>query len=373
MMTSFPTSFHENLTQLTTNWINPAHVIDTFECKICLERHALGEMIQFPKCLHTFCITCATMGIEKDINQNMVPVACFEFNGEKGKKCGVPIDLEFIIQHDLVAKDILDMYQRRLVLADPTKAECPNPLCHAIVTQTQMTSDGHPHPDVECVSCHQIFCLVHSASHNNQTCSDYLRAQKDNKQNLQLMDCDAKTCPNVDCKAIITKTGGCNHMTCTQCHTNFCWLCLVQIDNSEQPQHFQDGICPQFGDRPLTPCERFIHVYLIKLLKCLLWILVLFPTYLMSNIIGMVCGMVVGVLWNGMSWMCRCREGPSVMWVISQCSYFCGFPILVIVSLPWCLLFLGVVACVLVCDSSCRSEYTCEDGFVSEDEQEDIV
>lgn len=33
-----------------------------------------------------------------------------------------------------------------------------------------------------------------------------------------------RSCPF--CRVAIQKDGGCNHMTCTQCHGEFCWVCL---------------------------------------------------------------------------------------------------------------------------------------------------
>jgi hypothetical protein len=46
-----------------------------------------------------------------------------------------------------------------------------------------------------------------------------------------------KQCPN--CQAKIEKNGGCNHMTCSKCHYEFCWLCLKQYTVSllSNPSH----------------------------------------------------------------------------------------------------------------------------------------
>jgi len=51
---------------------------------------------------------------------------------------------------------------------------------------------------------------------------------------------NAKPCPG--CQAPIEKNGGCNHMTCSSCRHEFCWLDLQPWD--------QDHSGHQFGGRP---------------------------------------------------------------------------------------------------------------------------
>ena len=48
----------------------------------------------------------------------------------------------------------------------------------------------------------------------------------------------AKPCPN--CFSQITKTQGCNKMTCSYCGSNFCWLCGDLITLANPYQHFRE-------------------------------------------------------------------------------------------------------------------------------------
>lgn len=56
---------------------------------------------------------------------------------------------------------------------------------------------------------------------------------------------NSRSCPS--CRANIEKMYGCNKMTCTSCHTHFCWLCGVTLPQQNPYRHFQFG--------PFTPCS----------------------------------------------------------------------------------------------------------------------
>ena len=47
---------------------------------------------------------------------------------------------------------------------------------------------------------------------------------------------NTKKCPN--CNTNIEKNDGCNHMTCSQCHTHFCWLCNNILQENNITDHF---------------------------------------------------------------------------------------------------------------------------------------
>ncbi|XP_024878054.1 E3 ubiquitin-protein ligase RNF14-like [Temnothorax curvispinosus] len=53
---------------------------------------------------------------------------------------------------------------------------------------------------------------------------------------------NAKRCPK--CRSFISKTEGCNKMTCRNCQSFFCWLCNNQIHGYE---HFNTVDSPCYG------------------------------------------------------------------------------------------------------------------------------
>ncbi|KAK5109117.1 hypothetical protein LTR62_007479 [Meristemomyces frigidus] len=74
-----------------------------------------------------------------------------------------------------------------------------------------------------CVPCDRPF-------HTGETCVQYQRRKKrqtatEEKASDDFIEGQCKKCPK--CKKSIEKSGGCDMMTCTQCHTSFCWHCAV--------------------------------------------------------------------------------------------------------------------------------------------------
>jgi hypothetical protein len=84
-----------------------------------------------------------------------------------------------------------------------------------------------------CVSCQWAGYYDPTGYHDNDTCKDY-RAMKDmsgkykldSETRAMLLKAGAKECPN--CKVMVTKSDGCDLMTCL-CKTHFCGVCGVTI------------------------------------------------------------------------------------------------------------------------------------------------
>ena len=87
-------------------------------------------------------------------------------------------------------------------------------------------------PRMVCEKCGTIYCFVHSASHDfpdgakrpKRACAAYEKAQREAEylSLLAIANC-TKKCPK--CKVDTQKASGCNHMTCRECRTDWCWIC----------------------------------------------------------------------------------------------------------------------------------------------------
>jgi len=63
---------------------------------------------------------------------------------------------------------------------------------------------------------------------------------------LRALAKDSQQCPS--CHATIQRSEGCNHMTCSNCRTHFCYRCGKTLDPEDPYAHFRNSACPTFDN-----------------------------------------------------------------------------------------------------------------------------
>ena len=104
---------------------------------------------------------------------------------------------------------------------------CPAPDCEQAVechvSQKQLDTVI---PAVQC-GCDHWFCFgCGEAAHQPVICSIvklWLIKAADDSETANWIGANTKECPK--CRSTIEKNGGCNHMTCSKCRYEFCWIC----------------------------------------------------------------------------------------------------------------------------------------------------
>jgi ariadne-1 len=122
------------------------------------------------------------------------------------------------------ALSVWDKYKRFLyksfVKQNKFMKWCPAPGCDFVVKAAGSVMD------VAC-RCGMEFCFqCYQESHSPATCKDLeLWAQKcqDQSETAHWIIANTRRCPK--CNVRIEKNQGCNHMTCTSCKHEFCWVC----------------------------------------------------------------------------------------------------------------------------------------------------
>ncbi|KAM9195408.1 E3 ubiquitin-protein ligase RNF217 isoform 2-T2 [Mergus octosetaceus] len=80
---------------------------------------------------------------------------------------------------------------------------------------------------IQCPSCQFVWCFkCHSPWHEGVNCKEYKKGDKLLRHwanEIEHGQRNAQKCPK--CKIHIQRTEGCDHMTCSQCNTNFCYRC----------------------------------------------------------------------------------------------------------------------------------------------------
>ncbi|CAF1282224.1 unnamed protein product [Rotaria magnacalcarata] len=86
-------------------------------------------------------------------------------------------------------------------------------------------------PMFTCLNCERKTCAHHRIKwHSGLTCAQYDRKlinDSEEQQNQKWLRDNAKKCPA--CHSFIQKNDRCDHMTCSHCKYEFCWVCFADF------------------------------------------------------------------------------------------------------------------------------------------------
>jgi len=221
---------------------------------------------------------------------------CLEDELEAGKLFGMACGHEF-------CKDCWSGYIAEAVSLGPpcVRTQCPDAGCSEVVTQEEVRRLAPPgvlakyqeyllRSDIEsnwvmrwCMSCDLVavgssadglvgegecqcgtrFCLrCGEIRHVPATCDMMVlwgKKCQDDSETANWIIAKTKKCPK--CQARIDKNGGCNHMRCSQCNHNFCWLCMQDWTNHGSCNTFALEQAKEMGSTK-ADAERELECYL---------------------------------------------------------------------------------------------------------------
>uniref|UniRef100_A0A1I7UKN9 RBR-type E3 ubiquitin transferase n=1 Tax=Caenorhabditis tropicalis TaxID=1561998 RepID=A0A1I7UKN9_9PELO len=219
--------------------------IETMECGICCEPFPYEEFCLLANCLHSYCTACVKKHIMYCVTENRIDIPC--------PGCGThvhPDDVRLYCNED---PEFIAKYERFSVrsalIKDPSARWCPAPDCGFAV----IVPNGKKCPKIRCQrpECGIHFCFTCKKPwHEGSPC---LSENNVFRTRTELVPC--RPCPR--CKTLILKEddGSCNHMTCTLCKAEFCWLCLKQITDFH---YMTPSGCTFWGRRPWSGRKRLM-------------------------------------------------------------------------------------------------------------------
>lgn len=230
-----------------------------FTCSICLD-DTLSEsaMLQLG-CGHQMCRECLTEYYSMQVKEGRTVLTCPE------PKCGHEMtapELKTILSAPLYDKFTRFALKRSLKLI-PHVHSCPAPDCdYAVIIEPKkwfgvVKKECSPSKrDITCgnPSCGISFCYYCSeVSHPGLSCEE-------NKLLLNKMDGQAagehvKPCPKCATPIFKLQDGTCNHMKCTACGTDFCWLCMKEINDMH---YFSPSGCTFYASKPWSLKKKVI-------------------------------------------------------------------------------------------------------------------
>ncbi|KAF1972361.1 hypothetical protein BU23DRAFT_387472, partial [Bimuria novae-zelandiae CBS 107.79] len=206
------------------------------ECMACGHIQRLQDCTTLAKCSHgpVLCAQCFTAWIAAQVEESKEKIRCPEAG------CKTTLEHAEIKQYASPATfNQYDTYTTLSVLArDPKFRWCLEPNC----ASGQIHEGGLEENIFTCIVCGFHVCVFHERKwHEGETCDDFdRRVEQEEEQRMQeaasakVISMLTKTCPGEGCGWNIEKNGGCDHMTCTRCRYEFCWLCLAPYDSIRQ-------------------------------------------------------------------------------------------------------------------------------------------
>ncbi|ORY19712.1 hypothetical protein BCR34DRAFT_471454 [Clohesyomyces aquaticus] len=204
----------------------------TRDCVVCGDSTPVPEFPALVECNHQpeICRDCFKGWIASELeSKSWDTIKC------PGSKCKVIMQHNHVQQYadpDIYAK--FDALSARSALNDdPNFRWCRGPNCQS----GQIHVSGEEGNIFRCVACGFRVCVIHEDTwHEGETCEEYDYRRSGKKERDQKLQEEAsvkaigeltKRCPGKRCNWPIEKNEGCDHMTCSKCRFEFCWICLA--------------------------------------------------------------------------------------------------------------------------------------------------
>ncbi|OCK85325.1 RWD-domain-containing protein, partial [Lepidopterella palustris CBS 459.81] len=268
---------------------------ETFDCGICLEPKKGSACFRLPRCSHVFCVSClqdfyVNCITEGDVNGvKCLSPGCGKENiknsgqarKKKSERLLTPNELLQIPMEKAMVQRYVALKRKKKLESDKSTIYCPRTWCQGAarsnkypkitdITQIVESDDedeedettaevgetpedskpkGTPHTDrlAICEDCNYAFCRVCHAGWHGEFVRCWPRDASELTQEEQasLNYILAHTSPCPTCSVPCQKTHGCNHMSCFQCKTHFCYLCSSWLNPNNPYEHF---------NQPEKPC-----------------------------------------------------------------------------------------------------------------------
>lgn len=212
------------------------------ECGVCMDICPRQKLYWLP-CTHSFCKDCWSGHIEYTIRNGMKSgVPCM------AEKCNLVCPRDFIEQFLNMQSNIGSLFKRLLrnncIVAHYQMRFCPGRDCEMVMYAAKPKARR-----VECKKCLAVFCFECGSNYHSPTdCATvkrWLTKCGDDSETANYIYANTKNCPR--CHICIEKNGGCNHIQCSKCKFDFCWMCLCDWKSHGNSYY----VCSRYNENPL--------------------------------------------------------------------------------------------------------------------------
>lgn len=208
-----------------TNGSNTRDILlkNNFFCLICCEEKSTETFSL--ECGHEYCISCYRHYIEDKLYSgniiNCMGCSLVLKNDDIDKIMGYPSSNKLMLSS---IKSFVSKHHRNYKW-------CPFADCNCIIHLKDTSSLSeysrlHYSPFVQCTNLHKFCFTCGFEIHAPADCiitNAWVKKARIESENLNWVLSHTKECPK--CSVNIEKDGGCNHMICSSCKYEFCWIC----------------------------------------------------------------------------------------------------------------------------------------------------
>ncbi|KAI1897478.1 hypothetical protein AGOR_G00083690 [Albula goreensis] len=204
-----------------TNFYNGEYNVPVvLTCRICLEDKNIKPL---HCCKKAVCEECLKRYVSSQVRVGRADIVC------PITECSGHLEENTIVTH--LASEEVAKYKYFLELGRIDSSTKPCPQCSLFTSlktrPLQVQSKAEQKYKIQCTKCQFVWCFkCHAPWHEGLKCKDYRKGDKLLRHWASVIEHgqrNAQKCPR--CKIHIQRTEGCDHMTCTQCNTNFCYRC----------------------------------------------------------------------------------------------------------------------------------------------------
>ncbi|XP_071509572.1 E3 ubiquitin-protein ligase ARIH2-like [Diadema antillarum] len=189
-------------------------------CPVCTLVKTKDELRAL-SCGHFFCSDCWITHLHFRITDGVsTEIRCM------ANECHMRTPEDFVLS--LLKSDAMKRKFEQFAFRDYIKSHwkfrfCPGADCDMVVHAKEVKSKR-----VDCPHCRAVWCFKCSECYHApagcETIKKWLTKCADDSETANYISAHTKDCPK--CNICIEKNGGCNHMQCSRCKHDFCWMCL---------------------------------------------------------------------------------------------------------------------------------------------------
>ena len=248
----------------------------TETCLICFDDRPLS-MFYRASCGHNYCKICLETHYKiKTKDGDVLKLSCIDPNCER--EIEEDEILNFLINKELRDK-FIKFKKNKLLMLNPNARFCCKPGCEGTMIGSKITKRKLICPlcsTAICFNCNQPWHGLFVGCNKNV----------DIGYTKWALNKDVSKCPK--CRMAIEKDEGCNHMTCSSCHYEFCWICKGPY-NDHHFEWWNIFGCPgaQYTPR-FCRCPYCFPRWLNRILIILCFLSIIIPIIIIAAIFWLI-------------------------------------------------------------------------------------